>query len=707
MNNILAKSSGESLVVHVDKTLSLLDEYIKIYNIILTEEDYYILRTSLILHDIGKIENGFQKYLKTGKSKFKNYHHIFSWAFIVQYLDINFLSEISNLVLWHHGNESDCSDLSSYDIIKQLSDSEIKLMKEFCDRYSLKVLETPPTKQRDNKTNFHDIDNYLRTLLIFIDANASSAFTYTEELPKDIKYIDSFMNSERTQTQLSIVNDIKDNNTNLIKAPAGFGKTIIVLLWFLRRNKKLIWVTPTNTIATEVYNNIISDLKMICQNEISVELYLSSERIDSTHNNIKDFCSDIVVTNIDNFIKPSRDNSFANRSFSIYTSDVVFDEVHELNTLQCALLQSFNNIMKKRHEDNITTILLTATPTVFYFADTEEFGTDKKIISLPNIKEHYKAVHKEKYIIKFVTIDSYKKELDNLKNEKNVFFLNRVVNVQSFYDSDNNSKMICHGLYLEDDKKSKKERVFDNLGKRGKHLPTTLYTNQMLTTACDYSAQNMFIKNPTFEMFFQSLGRVNRWGENKKISNIYIIDEMDRGDKKFLDNRQGLQSIFINELRKKFENIEVDLDTLYLFYNDFLIRNEDGFCEVLRKNLKESEKYLKEIYPKRPYKGFEKNENPKANSNMWRKSENSEIYISVPSDNDDRVVIKISMSYDKEYLFDEDDKTFLKQMKIYKTLYNKYKKTTPEKMLKNACNYESPYPVFNHIYCKDKGLYKI
>jgi CRISPR/Cas system-associated endonuclease/helicase Cas3 len=82
----------------------------------------------------------------------------------------------------------------------------------------------------------------------------------------------------------------------------------------------------------------------------------------------------------------------------IYDSDVIFDEVHEYNNMDCALFSAFNKIMDKRHNTiNSTTLLLTATPGIFHFERVKE----KTLEILPNKNEHYNAVHKEKYMIHF------------------------------------------------------------------------------------------------------------------------------------------------------------------------------------------------------------------------------------------------------------------------------------------------------------------
>ena len=60
-------------------------------------------------------------------------------------------------------------------------------------------------------------------------------------------------------------------------------------------------------------------------------------------------------------------------------------------------------------------------------------------------------------------------------------------------------------------------------------------------------------------------------------------------------------------------------------------------------------------------------------------------------------------------MFDEDENTYKKQIKIIKerNVYEKHKKITPELIRNEAIFYDTPYPVFNYVYSEEIGLYKI
>jgi hypothetical protein len=99
--------------------------------------------------------------------------------------------------------------------------------------------------------------------------------------------------------QLEIVDNIQ--RTTQINAPAGFGKTLLGLLWNFRRGRKLIWVCPRNIVAESVYKSINEELDNFGIDFLSTELYLSGEVQQSNELFNGDFKSDIIMIHLLNF----------------------------------------------------------------------------------------------------------------------------------------------------------------------------------------------------------------------------------------------------------------------------------------------------------------------------------------------------------------------------------------------------------------------
>ena len=711
LNKLLAKTSGVSLIQHTTEVFDTMKWILGNYPLSYEEQERLLLAAKL--HDIGKITSKFQKFLKKGvnlydNDKIKYNHNIIGWYFIKNYLDHKDKDKIANLVLWHHANYNSCERLNEEisKIRAEISDDDVQLMKAFCDYYLIPLLDSDYDVEITGDNEFYKVDNLERSILITSDVWASSSQNFKECFIKSIiddsQINQDFLLSKRTIEQLNIVQQINEKTTTLIKAPAGFGKTMLGILWTLKRKSKLIWVCPTNVITETVYENILNDLKMLNLN-ISVELYLSGER-KKANNSLNDFSSDIVVTNIDNFIKPSVTNSYGSRCLMIYDADVIFDEVHEYDSMDCALFSAFNNIMFKRHNIlNTTTLLLTATPTTFRFLANK----GKEIDVLPNKHEHYKAIHNEEYQIHFV--DSIPSQQ---LNGEFVCFNNIVADVQRSYSTYHGDKLICHGRYLDEHKEENKNLVLNNYGKNGQRKPVGVFTNQMLTTACDYSVNKMFIKSPTLQSFFQSVGRLNRWG-GMGLSHIYVVMDKSRSDSVFIgsENENKLQTKFIKEFSKEFDGKRTSLDELYCFYNKFIEANILIFKEISRDKNITSKRMLESIYAKKSKNG--KSSLKVSNSNSLRKSTSAdEIYIYVRRTNSTDFVtmsINVPRAIGNSKLFNEHETTYNEQIKLIKTFdsYNKYKNITPEIIRKEAIYYDSPYPVFNHVYDDKLGLCKI
>jgi uncharacterized protein YktA (UPF0223 family) len=213
-------------------------------------------------------------------------------------------------------------------------------------------------------------------------------------------------------------------------------------------------------------------------------------------------------------------------------------------------------------------------------------------------------------------------------------------------------------------------------------------------------------------MFFQSVGRLNRWG-GMGISDVHIVMTKSKSDYVFIggQNENNLQNLFIEKLRENFEGRATTLDEMYVFYNNFIKENLSAFNTISRDKNEISKIMLKTIYPKKR-KGT-KSENKVANSNLLRKSTSAnEIFIIVKHNNrDEDITLSISVSdfIGITKFFDENEHTYKQQIKKLKSLpsYNSYKNLTPEIIRKEAIFYDTPYPVFNHIYDSELGLVKI
>ena len=356
----LAKSDGTTLVDHVE----LMIKFAHIYCDIIEVDDKYrnILIRAIILHDIGKIKGNFQEILKTnGACEIKSYslHHIDSYSFIMRtFKSTNENNIMANAVYWHHAkleakkgkkvtnitpgdslggftkiDFDNCDDYSN--IMLKKHSVEMVLNKGEIDSNDIKE-----PKYYDGGYDMHQI-TLIRGLLVSIDRMASSygndevlellmdnSMCYDIIIEKDFKKPfklskPDLYDEKRFNDQTSHIEEISSKNTVTFKATAGGGKTSAALRVFSGTDRKCLIVSTRNIIARNNYDSIIKELGYFNQTGlVSVELFLTGKREACTDVSIPIFGSDIVITNIDNMLKPTIDSSVGDRQVSLFVRDI-------------------------------------------------------------------------------------------------------------------------------------------------------------------------------------------------------------------------------------------------------------------------------------------------------------------------------------------------------------------------------------------------
>ena len=331
---MIAKNNGLGLKEHSlivkEYALKLLQ---KIVNGVSKERFIDIVKFSSLLHDIGKLTVNFQNFLKgerkTPGLKFR--HNEIGWAFLSKYLSEDLMSiekreMLLNIVYWHHGISNQIQKHTDSEILESLDKKSIENMIEYLtdivgEKYVNSEIDftdsvkSPLFYVNDKILSKHSHSlNLLRSIVIAADRNSSnfqslSDVDFKEEVDKYFRASEKinitsskFDGSKRYELQKSIVNQIKEGKTTLVKAPAGFGKTLLGLMWGLKTGQKQIWVVPRNAIAKSLYKSILEELKNL-NITTSVQLVLSGEIENSNCPDLKQYESNIIVTNIDNFLQ--------------------------------------------------------------------------------------------------------------------------------------------------------------------------------------------------------------------------------------------------------------------------------------------------------------------------------------------------------------------------------------------------------------------
>ena len=649
-NNFLAKND-----VTLKNHSEITNHYSKLlYDKLFTsgdERELRILFYSSYLHDIGKLTSSFQNFLNgvVKKPNNKYSHNEIGWAFLTTYLSDNFKDKeiIINIVYWHHGITNEQGNDNSVTILNSIDEVSLNNMitylinvvgeenvSQYSDNYPI-----PTPQYYPNDTNIGrslPILSALRSILVTADRLGSD---YTSIDNVDDTIIDSYFNmnqeinvtntkydntGERFERQKSIVGNIEQ--TTVVKSPAGSGKTLIGVLWSLKHKEKVIWVVPRNTIAYSLYDSVNKELNNVNVNT-SVQLVLSGE-IKKTNSEDEIYGSNIIITNIDNFLSPTYKNNLMHISTLVVGCTVIFDEFHELISSD-PYFALFINIMRVRHRfTESKTLLLSATPIPVY--NLWETLT-KKCKVLPNKEEHYPAIHNKRYDIK---ISQNKPIIDG--NSNTLVIKNTISNSQNEMVSGEYSDLL-HSNFLDDVKVSKLENLLSNYGKESDRSDSmdNIVGTHMIQASVDVSFNHLVEDVLSPESTMQRIGRCDRFGDYENTSTITIYKPKEKRDSETYSNNKIIEQLYNKDLNNLwYEYIEdnlsdrqLTLDEIYVLYNKFSNDNSVRIKRYVENIHTNSLTKLSNIYPIKFFNDTYDKSVKTAGSNKLRSSSNEIFFI--------------------------------------------------------------------------------
>lgn len=593
------------------------------------------VKYSCLCHDVGKAIDSFQSYITDDflfivddcKNDFDGpYHHEISWLICQHFksnlfdfkINKNDLREIVlNAIYWHHGQPIDKEFKfrgHSRDIINKITEDDFIKVRDFLsDLFSRELTDTfedvadnvQVPKFFTNKEIQHNSKILtVRSILICADRFVSSLNEVDfddliQNFDKNIQKYDqtnfpkieyvcpNHYDQERFKTQEQCAIESLNGKTVVSKSPAGFGKTLQGLIRNFNSGGKVYWVCPRNAVATSVYKSILQELNALNIN-ISLELFLTGERKES-FNAASEICSSrIIVTNFDNILNPFYKNNYANKSFDILNSDIIFDEFHEIVNDE-AIFAMFCSLMYSRNVlQNSKTFLLSATPMNMDYI----WNGGNPMISMPSDDSHFKSFHNKKYVINFIDEKSIPWDL-----ERSLYKFNSIKNTQDNFIDDH----ICfHSNFSDSDFKNIFDSLYENFGKTcDKNYLKNVFSAPIIGASFDISFNNAVIFPESPEADIQVIGRVNRWGL-EDTSTLYFVEPKDenKSNKCTIENRYdfNLTKDWYNDLKEQFQNKEFDLNELYEFYNKYNKKHKVNIKSYLDNELQASINSLSENY---------------------------------------------------------------------------------------------------------------
>lgn len=751
-------SKGTSLEVHsraVSKISVMMAERLG-----LDDNLKSIISTASLLHDIGKCYKVYQNYIcnKIIAEEFTGngiplLHHEISWAILKIILPTSTTkSQILYTIYWHHSKEIS-SNMKEYAtaIINALADEDLQHIIDFYNYLTGDNKTLNDTKIQLNDDSFptyylnkNDHQNMINLAALSCVISADRCVSKVDQQDR-ILIDDDFCNRiideltysdkkvykipghydlERFNYQLGCIKDIGENQTTILKAPSGFGKTITgILSWIIngRENKKLIWVCPRNIIAETLYRNIIDELGAL-NIDAKVELFLTGKVQQrnfeiSNPENEDGFTSDIIITNIDNFLAPSLNNYARSRMFSIISNYVIFDEFHELIADE-ALFACFINIMNVRHKlSNSQTLLMSATPSIM----NSLWDGEKKTKILPENNNHYNAPHNKNFKVNII------KDFSKILPEKDhLVIVNSIANSQKLCHK-HNFPIIAHSKYTDDDRKTIVNNIFNLFGKGQLHENKVATISAPLIQASmniSYTTVSESIKSP--EDTFQRLGRNNRFGEYDIATfNIYT----DIINKNYTKGENGaIKSTYNEELRdlwKKYLEKNIDsnrtytLNELYILYNKFNQEFKEEIIKYISEKYRNSLSNMSTLFPRKRLIKTDGNQSGQKQSSIGlRDNGEDKIFCIFPIHGTDLFTDPIYIEVNGPDMDqNEDGNTQRIQEKVIQKLlnddrfdYNKYPifkkrdKFTSKKLFNMSKNSKTPYICFHKVYHPKLGL---
>ena len=769
--NILSKSSGLSLKLHSECVSKIAIETSKqMFSKNFLDENLEKIKHGALTHDIGKCAIKIQEYLNSFISEDEQYevienseflHHEISWAVCSCLFDERGYEHVLNAIYWHHAKPKLEKDNNSNEfisnILNSISDDELKTMYGFAkeiiptllisfDEFMENVVTYKTTSNKRTPNYYSPISDsqankyaiIYRAVLISSDRIASQlSIQDVERVLIDDNFclslincskpifnfkVADFYDKQRVSLQQNIAKQCDKNGTFIIKAPAGFGKTFVGLAWSLQRTRKLLWVCPRNVIVESVYDSILCELENSgLSGKVSVELFVTGSRKKCTHANKSVFQSDIVVTNIDNFLAPVAKNKFGVWSCEILKRDVVFDEFHEFIT-ENALFSGFVEIMKIRHQIvACSTVMLSATPNDLNFLWDSPM---KKTNILPNEDEHYPAAHQKKYTISFINED------DVVKENNSFIITNSIYNAQ-LKKKELGIDLLIHSDFLEEDKKHNMKILFDHYKKNStlKEKPSVV-SSPIMQASMDISSYILYQSSLSPEADIQRIGRCCRFGEYDNPLIKFFKAEKEKGsESKAIETLYSLQlnKIWINFLEEevKHHNFQLTLDELYVIYNKFYKECKTAVREFISKKRMESLMALSKIEPVKFSAGQKTKGLGTSAASVSLRTGGDSIFVTYRihgSENDyiDPFSMNVPKNINKEDYFQETDDDFLRNFtKVFGRLNNddrfyyskRLKNEKGLKLVRKVYDFSfrecSPYIAFNKEYSKEYGLAKL
>ena len=588
-------------------------------------------RDIIRFHDIAKVKEEFQEYIRDTSKNIKNKDHSLLSAYF--FLCNSKHSDIDTLfgflaILSHHGKVRNFFNLienhnvclgesfetqyeiehfwdnvgkraSSLDIYNNLNINVEKLKEKGVNlREELEYLEY------DKKFEYEDFIKFksLYSSLLYAD-KFEAIFSKGKEQGKAIplKELEEYMtklpfNEKRNAFRKYVLNNFDDSyKLFTLTAPTGYGKTLTALNFALKFGReRIIYALPFTSIIDQTYD-IISDIYKDNKDVLVVKAHhkttvddiedknndneddMSEDRYSKIKFLMESFSGDINITTLYQLVfaifgNKNRDNIKFNQ---LKDSVVIVDEFQAVPyTFRKDFIELCKIISK-----TLNTIFIFMSATMPYIENREDF---KELSNLDYFQEQ------DRYEIKWLELGNENEREANLiakvkeeaKSKNTLLVVNTIAKAQElFIRFRDEYKTFCLNGYMYDEQKRdaiEKVKTLMNSGEK-----VLLVSTQSIEAGVDLDFDVGFREISPISSIIQTAGRVNRHFGDKK-GTLYIFDSV-----------SGYENLIYGDLQKIADNMipmfkergSVSEKEILAFVEEYFLK----IHELLEKSLIEEE----------------------------------------------------------------------------------------------------------------------
>lgn len=554
--SLLAKPN-KTIRKHTDELLK--NSKILFKNDYIKKNEKYILDIACKYHDYGKINEEFQKRVRSkGKVPFNGNkevgHNILSiFAVNSENLSPEDYKKICYSIFNHHYFVDNMTEMEEKEdiILKFINENNLKCKSDGFKFFNKSKIFIKRIKKEFEKIEMEVSTIKLKGLLHKCDYAASGE--YKIEYKNDF-LLDSLKNLNYKWNDLQKFALKNAENNVVIIANTGMGKTEAGLLWI--GDKKGFFILPLKTAINSIYERIVSG---IVKNKIE-------ERIGILHSSsIEELISLKEKYEIDNSLQCYERGKKLSLPLSISTLDQMFDFVYKYNgfELKLATLSYSKTVIDEiqAYSPDLLAYLISGIEKIkkiegkfaILTATLPPFIYDKIKQAVPDIKFEKFIKGDDRHSIKIINSEINSEEIYNHfleKGKKTLVICNTVKESQKLYEKlrkkgiEANKIKLFHAKFIKKDREIK-EREILKIGRTEHEEDCIWISTSLVEASLDIDFDYLFTELNDLSGVFQRMGRVNRKGKKYfilKEPNVYIFTKInnklfinEKGTKGFID----------------------------------------------------------------------------------------------------------------------------------------------------------------------------